>query len=266
MSAKIEEGILRSLNEQVYIKNKEMERMVAHVAHELLTPITSLLLTADNLLDHFEEIQEGKQGFYKVEEIIEFLERIARNGTDLKTQAIHILEHFSNTGETKSTVVDIVKLTKMAIDDISLKCKKENIQLQFESVLSSAEIVASPEVIKTILRNLLSNAVKFTIANKKATHKSITVHMTHSGESIDIQITDSGIGMPMEFFSSRIYEFGSRSDNAISQEVRGYGLGLTTVKQLLDSLGGSIRFSSQLDEGTTAYVSFPIHDNDEIVI
>ncbi len=260
------EDVLKSLNDQLYVKNKAMEEMVARVAHELLTPITSLLMTADNLLDHFEDEQNGRTGLYSTAEIITNLERITRNGSDLKDQAIHILEGFTGSN-LKSIAMNVEKAVHIAIDDFTIECQVEGIEISLNQPEFPVEVLIPIQTLKTILRNVLSNAVKFTAANKSVKEKRVDVVLIDHPLTVEIVVSDSGIGMPEEFFrGSHIYEFGSRSKESVDRAVRGYGVGLPTVKKLLDNLGGSIHFTSNLDVGTTVHISLPKGDDaDEII-
>lgn len=267
MDYEIDEKLLRNLNDQLIMKNKEMEQLVAHVAHELLTPITSLLMTADNVLDHYEDTLAGDESEFSDEDLLTFAQRISRNGKDLKDQALNILEYFSNRKlETRTSLLNIKTLVDEGTEDIREQCRVAKIELVVDSSSDRTDVLATKQSVKTIIRNVLGNALKFTMASKAQKNKKIEVKVDGTGSMVNISIQDTGIGMPEEFFISEIFKFGARSKNAQAGEVRGYGLGLTAVKQLLDSLGGSILYTSVVGEGTTVFISIPKDDDDDTFI
>lgn len=262
----IDINVLLNLNKQLQQKNTETEHLVAHVAHELLTPITSLMMTVDNLLDHF----ESSENLYTAEQIVEFLNIISRNGNDLKQQALHILDHFSGNANTSNEEIDIEKLIKETLEDVLRTYKKSNqdveqLEIEIKSTLNKKIVNAPLRSVKTIIRNLLANAVKFTLANKNIIYKTIKIKVFENLNNVVIQIIDSGIGMSKQD-SDKIFNFGVRSKNAVDNQIKGYGLGLTTVRNLIDSLGGSIVFNTKEQVGSSFTIAIPYDQEEEVEI
>ena len=104
-------------------------------------------------------------------------------------------------------------------------------------------------LLKNVLHNLLSNAIKYSPENKE-----INLIVDLSGETLNIAVKDAGIGIPKEE-QKHMFERFFRAHNATN--IQGTGLGLSIVKEYLDLMGGSIRFESEVGEGTTFYLTLP---------
>lgn len=244
-------------NIQLVQKNKAMEQLLARVAHELLTPITSLILTSDDMLDHFEALEsiEVAQPIFSNKELLVLANRMVRSASDLKNQAMGILNHFSN-ANSRTTLVNVQDVVNFILDELAPLADRNKIKISTN--LTRSILLATEEGVRTILRNVLSNAVKFTAANTQVKDKKVNVNVTLLDDAIRITIEDTGIGMPSSFFESEeIFELGRRSSTTLKEEVRGYGLGMTTTKSIMDSLGGTISFKSTEGKGTTVTLLIP---------
>ena len=100
------------------------------------------------------------------------------------------------------------------------------------------------------LENLVGNAIRYTEQKGK-----ITMEAHRQDDSVLLSITDTGIGIPAEDLS-RIYDPFYRGTN--SRREQGFGLGLTTVKSIIESHGWTISVSSRVGTGTTFTVTIPL--------
>ena len=113
-------------------------------------------------------------------------------------------------------------------------------------------INAREKFMDDLYSNLISNALKYTPQGGR-----VTVDLTRGPEgALRLEVSDTGIGIPGEDLPRLFSEF-HRAENAKEWSEEGTGLGLTIVKEILDILGGSIRFSSRLGQGTSATCLIP---------
>lgn len=105
------------------------------------------------------------------------------------------------------------------------------------------------QMIRNIFLNLLSNAIKFS-----PEHKIITFRTQVTDEKIRIVVADQGIGIPAEE-QEHLFERFFRARNVTN--IQGTGLGLNIVSKYLESMKGTIEFSSELGKGTTFYITIP---------
>ncbi len=113
-------------------------------------------------------------------------------------------------------------------------------------------LTTDPRLLKRLLSNLVHNAVKY--SQPKGTIR-LAVTSDQKKSAIIIRITDDGIGIP-KADQPRVFDRFFRARNAI--ELGGTGLGLAIAKTITENLGGKIRLRSELGQGTTVTLTFPI--------
>jgi signal transduction histidine kinase len=105
------------------------------------------------------------------------------------------------------------------------------------------------QMVRNILLNLISNAIKFSPENK-----IIKVYTLISEHEVKINVTDEGMGIPPEEHE-HLFERFFRAKNATN--IQGTGLGLNIVVKYLETMKGKIDFKSEIDKGTTFYITLP---------
>jgi signal transduction histidine kinase/CheY-like chemotaxis protein len=138
------------------------------------------------------------------------------------------------------------------------RCKSKNIDFTLIHDNVPAFINSDEQRILQVLTNLLSNAVKFTPENGRI---DFTVRQTGDGAAgsatLEFSVRDTGIGMSEEQ-QEKLFQAFQQADSSISARYGGTGLGLTISKRIVDLLGGEIRVSSALGEGSTFTVTVPV--------
>ena len=111
--------------------------------------------------------------------------------------------------------------------------------------------LATPNGIKRILENLIGNAIKYTPEQGK-----VSVSLCQEANQAVLEVSDTGIGIPADAIEKLGEEF-YRAENARNSDIAGTGLGLATVKQLIDNFNGELVIESTVGEGTTFRVMLP---------
>lgn len=223
--------------------NELKSRFVSMASHEFRTPLASIL-SSISLIDKYREREE-------LEPQVKHIQKI-KNNINLLTQ---ILNDFLSIGKLEegkvkyqAEEVDISSLTKDIIGDVQAVAKPgQNITLEcnFNSIVAQLD----PQVFRNVLYNLISNATKYSPDNK-----SIEVCLTSKASEIILTVTDHGIGIP-EKDQPLLFDRFFRASNA--GNIQGTGLGLNIVKKYVDLMGGTITFTSEIEEGTTFTVALP---------
>lgn len=112
-------------------------------------------------------------------------------------------------------------------------------------------VFADRNMVNTIIRNLLSNAIKFT-----PEHGTITASCYMKGDSVFVEITDTGVGME-EKDLKKLFEIDQTTSKKGTSNETGTGLGLLLCKDFADKCGGQITAKSELGKGSSFSVSFP---------
>lgn len=105
----------------------------------------------------------------------------------------------------------------------------------------------------SVIEILLDNAIKYSLRDIR----KISVTLENDSRSLFITVSDTGIGIPEEE-RGRIFERFFRASNAREENIQEGGVGLHLCMQYLSAEGGTIRFESEKDEGTTFFVSVPL--------
>lgn len=216
------------------------KRMTADVAHELRTPTA-------NLQSHLEAMIDGiwKPDMDRLISCHEETERISKMVSDLENLARVESSHLIIKKERFDLSLLLQKVTQSFANDF----RGKEIRLIMNS--ENCYIHADRKMVEQIVVNLLSNALKYTPDGG-----TIQIGTSKPDNSIEISIKDSGIGISPEDLPY-IFERFYRVDSSRSRATGGSGIGLSIVKSLVETQGGSIRVVSQLDTGSEFVVTLP---------
>jgi CheY-like chemotaxis protein len=135
-------------------------------------------------------------------------------------------------------------------------CAEKGLKLVFDlQLVEKRKPVIDPLRYNQLCFNLLSNAVKYTPEGGAVTLKLHDRMLSETRMAMDIEISDTGVGMSEEFQKSMFEPFTQekRDDNSLT---RGSGLGLAIAKKIIDVMGGSVEVRSKPGQGTTFHVQF----------
>jgi len=233
--------------EEVKKISKRKTDFISSVSHELRTPLTSIKGYAAILI-------EEKLGHLPVA-AKERLEKINRHTDELVHMVNDLLDIArieSGRALMKMEKQDLKTIISNTADLISIQCKNKNIELITDIQKDIPLVLADRTQLERVFINLLDNAVKFTPENGKITIKAHT-----EDNVIQVDISDTGIGIPPDSLSMLFEEF-YRVDNPINQQVKGTGLGLSLVKHIIEAYKGKIWAESQEGKGSTFSFTLPI--------
>ena len=225
--------------------DESREEFVSNVSHELKTPMTSMKVLADSLLE-----QEN----VPVEMYQEFMADIAKE-IDRENQIITDLLSLVKMDKTGQNInirsVNINELLEQILKRLKPIAEMKNVEMVMESFRPvSAEIDETK--FSLAVSNLVENAVKYN-------HDNGWVHVSLNADHkyFYIKVEDSGIGIPEED-QAHIFERFYRVDKSHSREIGGTGLGLAIARNAVIVHRGSIKVHSTEGEGTTFTVRIPL--------
>ncbi len=227
--------------------NKRKTDFISSVSHELRTPLTSIKGYAAILI-------EEKLG-HLPPAAKERLEKINRHSDELVHMVNDLLDIArieSGRAIMKMEEQDLKTIISNVADLISIQCKNKNIELIASTQKDILPVLADRVQLERVFINLLGNAVKFTPENGKITIKAHT-----QDNVIQVDISDTGIGIPPDSLSMIFEEF-YRVDNPINQQVKGTGLGLSLVKHIIEAHKGKIWAESKQGKGSTFSFTLPV--------
>ena len=212
----------------------------ANVSHELKTPLTSILGTAEILQNRL----------VKPEDVSHFAGNIHREAGRLIGLVNNIikLSRLDEGGPTTTWEnVDLYQTAKSALDRLSAAAEQRQVTLELRG--EPVQIHGVPQIVDEILYNLCDNAVVY---NRPGGKVCVTVEDT--GKSARVMVEDTGIGIPQKV-QSRVFERFYRADK--SHSAGGTGLGLSIVKHGAAYLGAKVTLESEEGKGSTFTLIFP---------
>jgi len=134
--------------------------------------------------------------------------------------------------------------------------RQKNLKLQFlKSAQKLPQVKIDVEKMRLVVSNLIENSIKYTPSGG-----SIFLETAREGESVKVLVRDTGMGI-LKDQQERIFTKYFRGSNAIRMETEGTGLGLFIAKNIVETHGGKIWFSSEEGKGTTFFFTLPIAGN-----
>lgn len=227
--------------------NRMKNDFIATVSHELKTPLASMRLLVDTLL-------EGRTRDKQHAE--EYLQMIARENERLTRMIEHFLS-FSRMERNKNAFTmaptSPEAIVENAIDSVCTKYKARECLLETEVAESLPDISADPDAITTVLINLLDNACKYTDTDKR-----ILLSVFAEAGDVCFAVSDHGVGLSSRQIK-KIFDSFYRVDNSLARTTEGCGLGLSIVQFIVNAHKGRIEVESQPGMGSTFTVRLPLN-------
>ena len=227
------------------ILDEPREEFVSNVSHELKTPMTSMKVLADSLLEQEDVPVEMYQEFMR--DIAKEIDRENQIITDLLS-----LVKMDRSGQTMNIqTMNINELLEQILKRLKPIAEKKNVEMVMESFRPvTAEIDETKFTLA--VSNLVENAIKYN-------HENGWVHVSLNADHkyFYVKVEDSGIGIPEED-QVHIFERFYRVDKSHSREMGGTGLGLAIARNAVLVHRGSIKVYSNEGEGTTFRVRIPL--------
>ena len=219
------------------------QQFIQDVSHELRTPLTILKGEIEVTL---KKIRSSNEYAAVLSSSLEEINKIRKIVDDLL-----LLARF----DSKKVPFEIKNLDLNAevqelLNDMDILARQKDIKINFSAGESRIIFAADQNQLRQVLANLLDNAIKYTPAKGE-----VSIHLEKDDKYICVQVSDTGMGIPPEeqpFIFDRFY----RVDKSRSH--RGFGLGLSIVKSIVDAHQGKIKVESFPSGGTTFCVFFPI--------
>ena len=256
-SEKLEFMLVRLETEHAELEKLENIRkdFVINVSHELRTPLASIQGYTETLLDG--AIHDPANNIKFLNIIRQNTERLGRLTADLLTLSRVELGQ----QEFKFASYYVNRLLTDNLDGMRPIAERRGIQLVLEPITpEDADVFCDAEAVHQILTNLLDNAIKYTPDGGIVTvgAKQLGTPADASGR-VEFFVRDTGSGIPAADLP-RLFERFYRVDKARSRALGGTGLGLAIVKHLARSQNGEVRVESQVDKGSTFFLSLPVQD------
>ncbi|HAJ58313.1 MAG TPA: sensor histidine kinase [Cyanobacteria bacterium UBA8543] len=250
---------LQQLQNQLILTNQELTRLIranhdnlSVLAHELKTPLNSIIGYSELFLRHQQRIPEVKDNLPKLEHI----ERVLRNGRHLLRLVNDTLELSRADGgkmQLHLMPTNVPSLIKSVMEVLEPLALSKELQMLVDYSLAPEQVLTDPLRLQQIITNLVSNGIRYTQLGKIQLNCQLL-----SDNQWAIAISDTGCGIAPED-QDRVFEPFFRAGSTEQSYAPGStGLGLAIVSRLVKLLQGKIELVSQVGIGSTFTVTFPL--------
>lgn len=149
-------------------------------------------------------------------------------------------------------LLSLSEILQRTVDLMRPQAEDKNVDLQISAEEGIPFINGNRSGLEAVFVNLISNAIKYTPSGGQ-----VRVTMKREGESVQIKVSDTGIGMEDKDIT-RIFDKFYRVKSDRTRDITGTGLGLSIVKGVVDAHRGTLSVESEVGKGTTVTVSLPI--------
>lgn len=235
------------LSEKLQSLEKIRQEFVSNASHELKTPLASIKLLSDSIMqtDHMSK-EDTMEFLVDINAEIDRLIRITEN-------LLYITKTESRPVVVKETC-NVSKIAERCRELLQANAGHRMIEVKVRTV-DDCRVTGNNDMLYQVIFNIMENAIKY---NKDGGTVSATVEK--EGDMCKISIADTGIGMP-EGEENKIFERFYRIDKARSRAIGGTGLGLSIVNDNIKLMNGTITVKSKLGEGSLFEIRLPLAEN-----
>ncbi|WP_313190808.1 HAMP domain-containing sensor histidine kinase [Sphingobacterium sp.] len=224
---------------------KMRKAFVNNMTHELKTPVSTVMAAIESIQRYGAKDDKERMNRYlsisrqELEHLSDMIERVLQ--VDVAETNGVLLE---------KTWFDLDNLIDESMENAKLFAKKE-VDIQKTITGDSFQIFADQAHIKNVINNLLDNAIKYAGDQVK-----INIALSENGDRYRLSIQDNGIGIP-KAYQKGVFDLFFRVPSGNIHNVKGFGLGLAYVKQIVQQHQGTIDLSSEEAVGSTFVIDLP---------
>ena len=235
---------LKTIEKELRAKNELLKNFAGVVSHDMKMPLSNMIVTADILKEKYSEQldEKGKQ----------YLKYLKQSSFTLSDYITKILTHYESDkfdDQEESETFDIHHLLEEIVDLFNIR---EDCEINFPE--QNIELHCNRVALEQILLNLIGNSLKYNDKDKIVIDVECYLHQ----DVYNFTVSDNGMGIP-EHKQKEIFELFSTVAEIDRNGNKGNGIGLSTVKKLINKMGGDIKVTSILGEKTS--FSFSIKKN-----
>ncbi|MCI0673722.1 MAG: ATP-binding protein [Myxococcaceae bacterium] len=222
-------------------RNQELDAFAIRVAHDLVTPLAPMR----GYITLIRRTPAGQDA--GVAEMLTSLEM----GVGRVSGLVEALLRFSRAGQAHDSVGELDTAVGVVLMELDQVAARERVRLE-RQLEAGVRVLCSQQLLQSVAQNLLSNAVKYSAGRPDA---RVLVRLTREGELAVLEVDDNGRGIGAEA-QAKLFQPFFRAREV--QALPGYGLGLATVKRIVEGHRGTISVRSAPAEGTRVTVRLPL--------
>lgn len=223
---------------------RERARVMSVMVHELKSPLAAARVMLQAI--SYDALEENEKPDY-LKRIVSRLDSMQQMIKDsLEFAQVESGEALGEIG-----IYDLNAIVEQLVEDYRTHAEVKGLKFVMQTTSEPLPVRFDQRGLQLVASNLISNAVKYTETG------SVTVTTRKSTEGIALDVTDTGIGIPEADIRKLFQEF-YRASNARNSSIEGTGVGLASVKHIVERFGGELRLHTVENAGSTFTVIFPV--------
>lgn len=235
------------LTERLQTSEQKRSRFVSDASHELKTPLASIKLLSDSILQYDMDLETVREFVGDIGDEAERLNRM--------TEKLLSLTKAEDVPNEESEIIFMAPTVHRVARMLRPNALKENISFHLDLEEDSPVLILEDDLYQIIF-NLMENGIKYNLSGG-----SLTVRLRREEDNAILEVIDTGMGIPEDAIG-HVFERFYRVDKARSRATGGSGLGLAIVRTIVNRNRGEITVSSVAGQGTTFTVTFPAFDTE----
>lgn len=211
---------------------------IAHVAHELKTPLNALALYSEAL-----QGEDGKDESFRIEAMNVIQDQIER-AADLVDNLLNITRIEMGSMKLDRNRVRLNDLLEDTFNHIRDSGRGKEVEISLNIPPELTAVAVDKDLMRIALNNLMVNAIKYTPAGGR-----VQLSATEDSSKIEIRVSDTGIGISAEE-QARIFERFYRSSDEKVRDIGGHGLGLPLARDIIEMHHGRLEVQSEPGRGS----------------
>jgi signal transduction histidine kinase len=237
-------------NEELNKANKEKERLIALLSHDLRGPIKTLVALLELLNEEYDEMEKSMQ-----REIIQKSIKTGENTVNLLETLLEWARLKAGKIQIHPKITEVHKFVNSSIESALDMASQKEVEI-INNTPEGLHFYADTNMIATVVRNLLGNSIKF--SHRRSTI-SIEAKKTNN-ESIAIEIKDEGKGIKEED-RLKIFDITEGFTTLGTENEKGSGFGMILCKELIEENNGKLFIESEYGKGTSVSFILPSEHN-----
>jgi signal transduction histidine kinase/tetratricopeptide (TPR) repeat protein len=241
---------IRSVSHELELARMKSD-FVSTVSHEFKSPLTSIRQLAEMLQSGRVPSEERRQQYYDV--LLEQSERLAL----LTDNILSLAKIEEGRAEFKFEMTDVSALVAKIVSSFQERVRHEGFDIALKDQGPIPPVAVDRTALSQAITNLIDNAIKYSADSRK-----VVVGACVEAQSLVITVQDFGVGINKEDIE-RVFERFFRGGDELTRTVKGSGLGLTLVKEIVGAHSGKVQVESEPGKGSLFSIRLPLSQGKE---
>lgn len=232
------------------IRQKKLSEMktdfINNMTHEFKTPVATIMIASEALKDP--DLTPDKARINRLAGII--YDENVRLGNHIE-RVLNVAKLDKKELKLERNPVNMNDLIAVVVDSMSLQLQKKNAQVDLQLEAANDLVIGDELHLSNMIYNLVDNANKYSPQTPV-----ISIKTKNQANGIVVEVSDEGIGMTKDQ-AKRIFDQFYRVPTGNLHDVKGFGLGLSYVSDIVEQMNGNIKVNSEKDRGTTFTIYLP---------